>query len=283
MNRNRYIWSEKMKKLNEIIGFIGAGNMATALISGLINNGHEPSKIISSSPEKEHLEKLSGDFGVLTSMDNQKVSEESNIIILAVKPNIIETVLSEIKGTIIEKNNLVISIAAGVKIKKIESIIGSSARIIRAMPNTPASIMQGVTAISSNEKVEETDIEKAKILFGSVGKTAEIKEKELDIFTALIGSGPAYVFYLIESLLESSQNLDLSIDDKVNLIASMISGSANLAIASSDTPQDLRKNVTSPGGVTQRAIEEFEKEDFKEIIKRSMKVAEEKSIELGDK
>ena len=272
-----------MKKLNEIIGFIGAGNMATALISGLINNGQEPSKIISSSPEKEHLEKLSRDFGVMTSTDNQKVSEESNLIILAVKPNIIETVLSEIKETVIEKNNLVISIAAGVKIKKIESIIGSSARIIRAMPNTPASIMQGVTAISSNEKVEETDIEKAKILFGSVGKTAEIKEKELDIFTALIGSGPAYVFYLIESLLESSQNLDLSIDDKVNLIASMISGSANLAIAASDSPQNLRKNVTSPGGVTQRAIEEFEKEDFKEIIKRSMKVAEEKSIELGDK
>ena len=90
-----------MKKLNEIIGFIGAGNMATALISGLINNGHEPSKIISSSPEKKHLEKLSRDFGVMTSTDNQKVSEESNLIILAVKPNVIETVLSEIKETII--------------------------------------------------------------------------------------------------------------------------------------------------------------------------------------
>ena len=137
----------------------------------MINNGHEPSKIISSSPEKGHLEKLSRDFGVMTSTDNQKVLEESNLIILAVKPNVIETVLSEIKETIIEMNNLVISIAAGVKIKKIESIIGSSARIIRAMPNTPASIMQGVTAIASNERVEENDIEKAKILFGSVGKT----------------------------------------------------------------------------------------------------------------
>ena len=132
-----------MKKLNEIIGFIGAGNMATALISGLINNGQEPSKIISSSQEKEHLEELDRDIGVMTSTDNQKVSEESDLIILAVKPNIIETVLSEIKEAIIEKNNLVISIAAGVKIKKIESIIGSSARIIRAMPNTQASIMQG--------------------------------------------------------------------------------------------------------------------------------------------
>ena len=264
-----------MKTLDEIIGFIGAGNMATALISGLINNGHEASKIISSSPEQEHLEKLSRDFGVLTSKNNQKVCEDSNVIILAVKPNIIKTVLSEDK--------LVISIAAGVKIENIESIIGSSTKIIRAMPNTPASIMEGVTALSSNERVEETDIEKAKILFGSVGKTAEIKEKELDIFTALIGSGPAYVFYLIESLLESSQNLDLSTDDKVNLIASMISGSANLAIASTDSPQNLRKNVTSPGGVTQKAIEEFEKQNLKEIIKKSMKAAEEKSIELGDK
>ena len=272
-----------MKTLDEIIGFIGAGNMATALISGLINNGHEASKIISSSPEQGHLEKLSGDFGVLTSKNNKKVCEDSNVIILAVKPNIIETVLSEIQENFDQKDKLVISIAAGVKIENIESIIGSSTKIIRAMPNTPASIMEGVTALSSNERVEESDIDKAKILFGSVGKTAEIKEKELDIFTALIGSGPAYVFYLIESLLESSQNLDLSTDDKINLIASMISGSANLAIASTDSPQNLRKNVTSPGGVTQRAIEEFEKQNLKEIIKKSIKAAEEKSIELGDK
>ena len=150
------------------------------------------------------------------------------------------------------------------------------------MPNTPASIREGVTAICANEHINEIDENFAKGLFACVGEVAKIDEKSIDIYTALIGSGPAYVFYLIESMLESSSNLDLDQKEKINLIAAMISGAANLARASSEPPEVLRRNVTSPGGVTQRAIEEFEENELKKIIIRSMEVAEKKSIELGN-
>ena len=271
-----------MKNIKETIGFIGAGNMATALISGLINSDQSASKIIASSPEQEHLEKLSKDFGIKTTNNNLEIVDNSDIVILAVKPNIVQAVIDEIKDVATDKDILIISIAAGVKIEKIESQLGSPMRVIRAMPNTPASIMEGVTAICANSNAQSNDIENAKLLFECVGKIAHINEKDIDIFTALIGSGPAYVFYLIESLLDSSKNLHLSEQVKINLLASMISGAANLVINSDDSPNVLRKKVTSPGGVTQTAIEEFETEGLKEIISKSMIAAEKKSIELGE-
>ena len=271
-----------MNDLNERIGFIGAGNMATALISGLINSHFDASKIIASSPEDEHLQKLSQNFKIHTSNINKTVINESDIVILAVKPDIIRDVIDEIKETIIHKEVLIISIAAGITINKIEALLDSKQKIIRAMPNTPASIMEGVTALCSNKNIIAADISKARLLFECVGEVTEIKESNIDIFTALIGSGPAYIFYLIESLLESSTNLEISQEEKTSLISAMIAGSANLAKASKDSPKVLRKKVTSPGGVTQRAIEEFEKNKMKEIIKQSMYEAEKKSKELGE-
>ena len=271
-----------MNNIKETIGFIGAGNMATALISGLINSDQSASKIIASSPEQEHLEKLSKDFGIKTTNNNLEIVDNSDIVILAVKPNIVQAVIDEIKGVATDKDILIISIAAGVKIEKIESQLGSPMRVIRAMPNTPASIMEGVTAICANSNAQSNDIENAKLLFECVGKIAHINEKDIDIFTALIGSGPAYIFYLIESLLDSSKNLHLPEQEKKDLLASMISGAANLVLNSDESPNVLRKKVTSPGGVTQTAIEEFETEGLKEILSKSMIAAEKKSIELGE-
>ena len=193
-----------MKNIKETIGFIGAGNMATALISGLMNSDQSASKIIASSPEQEHLEMLSKDFGIKTTNNNLEVVDIADIVILAVKPNIVQAIIDEIKDVATDKDILIISIAAGVKINKIESQLGSPIRIIRAMPNTPASIMEGVTAICANSNAQSNDIENAKHLFECVGKIAHIDEKDIDIFTALIGSGPAYVFYLIESFLDLS-------------------------------------------------------------------------------
>ena len=165
-----------MKYLNETIGFVGAGNMASALISGLINSDHNASKIIASSPEREHIEKLSKEFGIKTTNNNLDVIDIADILILAVKPNIVQAVIDEIKDVAIDKDILIISIAAGVKIEKIESQLGPSIRVIRAMPNTPASIMEGVTAICPNSNAQPKDIENAKILFECVGKIALINE-----------------------------------------------------------------------------------------------------------
>ena len=270
-----------MKVMDKKVGFIGAGNMASALISGMINAGFKPENIITSSPGKDHLDLLSSKFGIQTSNGNELVFKQSEVIIFAVKPNVLKTVLEEYKNFSSEEM-LLISVAAGFKIFDIEGILSAEQRIIRAMPNTPASIRSGVTAISLNENASSDDKQTAEDLFSCVGKVVHIQEKEMDLYTALIGSGPAYVFYLIESLLDSSSELEMDEETKKNMITSMITGSSKLALMSENSPEKLRENVTSPGGVTQRAIEEFEKNGVKETIIKAIEAATNKSKELGD-
>jgi len=270
-----------MKVMDKRVGFIGAGNMASALISGMTSAGFKPENIIASSPGKSHLDFLSNKFGVKTSNDNELVFNESEVIIFAVKPNILKVVLEEYKNFLSE-GRLLISVAAGFKILEIETILSSEQRIIRAMPNTPASIGSGVTAISLNKNASSDDKQNAEDLFSCVGEVVHIQEREMDLYTALIGSGPAYVFYLIESLLDSSNEMEMDEEMKKNMIASMISGSAKLALMNENSPEKLRENVTSPGGVTQRAIEEFEKNGMKKTIIEAIEAATNKSKELGD-
>tara|TARA_B100000029_G_scaffold37119_1_gene34912 strand:+ start:4049 stop:4864 length:816 start_codon:yes stop_codon:yes gene_type:complete len=269
-----------MNIMDKKVGFIGAGNMASALISGMITAGFKPEHIMASSPGKSHLDFLSDNFGVKTSNDNELVFKESEVLIFAVKPNILKTVLEEYKN-ISPKEVLLISVAAGFKILDIETILSSEQRIIRAMPNTPSSIRSGVTAISINKNATEDDQQNAEDLFSCVGEVVHIREREMDLYTALIGSGPAYIFYLMESLLDSSIGIEMDEDTKKNMIASMIAGSAKLALMSENSPKKLRENVTSPGGVTQRAIEEFEKNGMKEIVIEAIEAAARKSKELG--
>ena len=271
-----------MNVFGKKVGFIGAGNMASALISGIINAGFKPENITASSPGKDQLDSLSDTFGINTFTDNDHVFNESEIIIFAVKPHIMNTVLEEFSKNTSLKKVLIISVAAGLKIKDIEEHILPKQRIIRAMPNTPSSIGKGVTAISKNINVTAADEEHARELFSCVGKVINIEEEEMDLYTALIGSGPAYVFYLIESLLESSSHMKIDKKIQKDMIASMISGSAELALISDNSPQELRENVTSPGGVTERAIEEFHKNDLKKIILNAFKEAVNKSKELGE-
>tara|TARA_X000000368_G_scaffold405602_1_gene382909 strand:+ start:159 stop:974 length:816 start_codon:yes stop_codon:yes gene_type:complete len=270
-----------MKVIDKKVGFIGAGNMASALIAGMISAGFKPENIIASSPGKDHLELLSNKLGIKTSNDNELVFEESEVIVFAVKPNILKTVLEQYKNFSSEEM-LLISIAAGFKILDIEAVVASEQRIIRAMPNTPASIGRGVTAISLNDNASIDDKQNAEDLFSCVGEVVHIQEREMDLYTALIGSGPAYVFYLIESLLDSSSKMEMNEETRKNMISSMIAGSAKLALMSENSPAKLRENVTSPGGVTQRAIEEFEKNGVKETVIKAIEAAANKSKELGD-
>ena len=264
------------------IGFIGAGNMTNALVSGLITSGHVSDNIMASSPEIEHLEKIKDSFGIKTTNKNQEIFKLCDTVVLAVKPHILSTVLKSLSKEISSANHLLISIAAGVLIKDIELNLNGNQRIIRAMPNTPASIQSGVTALCCNDTASKNDKWTAEKLFNSVGSTCWLKESSMDLYTSLIGSGPAYIFYLIESLLEASEELEFENEITKNLIIDMIVGSAKLAKVSTDPPEILRKKVTSPKGVTQRAIEVFSDKKIKESIILAIQEAKKRSRELGN-
>ena len=272
-----------MNSLKNDIGFIGAGNMASALIAGLINGGLDPKKIIASSPEDSHLLALNTEFGIKTTKDNLEIGRNCNTIVIAVKPHIVNSVLNELSDLINAKQHLIISIAAGIRIKDIQKYLKGSQRIVRAMPNTPASIGKGISALCASGNCSDEDLKISKGVFESVGATCVLEENSFDLYTSLIGSGPAYIFYLVEALMESSKELNFEESEIKNLLLDMIIGSAELAKQSSDNPDTLRKKVTSPGGVTERALEVFEEENLKSTIQKAIKAATKRSIELGDK
>ena len=264
------------------IGFIGAGNMAGALITGLVNNTYNNSQIFVSSPEEEHLKKLKDNFSVNVTKDNAEVVQSSSTLVLAVKPNVIEPVLDELSVEILKKDPLLISIVAGYKITSIESRLNSNSKIIRAMPNTPASIGMGVSALTPNKLVVDEDKVIAESVFGSVGLTCWLDESAFDLFTALLGSGPAYIFYLIEALQEAAKGLNLNEGVSKELITEMIKGSSTLASLSEDSPSLLREKVTSPGGVTEKALEVFNEKAVSASIVEAILKATEKSKALGE-
>lgn len=264
------------------IGFIGAGNMATAIISGLVQKNYPNSKIFVSSPEQDHLDKLKSDFSVNVYKDNKEVATRTSTLILAVKPNVIQKVLEDLKSIISDKNQLLISIVAGYKMCSIECKLKNEARIVRVMPNTPASIGLGVSALTANELATEMDKELSESIFSSIGITCWLEEKAFDLFTALIGSGPAYVFYLIEALQEVAKGLDLEEAETRKLITEMIKGSSVLAKKSKDSPSLLREKVTSPGGVTEKALEILNNKLVNESFKEAITEATKRSRALGE-
>ena len=272
-----------MNTVTNNIGFIGAGNMATALISGLIESGFENKKIFSSSPEESHLKKLREDFSINVSSKNQVVFQSASTVVFAVKPNVINEVIKEMSGLLLELKPLLISIVAGFQISEIEKEIGSRHKIIRAMPNTPASVGMGVTALTSNDLIVSEDKKKAEAIFGAVGTTCWLAEESFDLFTSLISSGPAYIFYLIEAFIEAAKDLGLKENLTKKLIVEMIKGSATLAGESEDTPSVLRKKVTSPGGVTERALEILKEKKVNEHFIEAILQGAFRSKSLGKK
>ena len=270
-----------MKSKRTNIGFIGAGNMASALISGLIGDGYNNSHIFASSPEDDHLERLNKEFLVNVTPKNKEVFDSCLTVVLAVKPNVINSVLKESKFSIDKNNNLLISIVAGCTIDSIEAEVGKKIKIIRAMPNTPASIGMGVSALTNNHLVTLKDKTRAENIFNSVGISCWLKEASFDLYTALIGSGPAYVFYLIEALQLSAEKLGLDKDLSKTLIIEMITGSAVLAKESKLSPSSLRKKVTSPGGVTEKALQILNENKVDKSLIKAILEGENKSKALG--
>jgi len=265
------------------IAFIGAGNMASNLIAGLINDGYDPQKIYASSPDALHLAQLTKQFALHTSVDNSAVAAEADVVVLCVKPQILPEVAGELAALLAARRPLVISIAAGVQASLIAQTLGFESAIVRCMPNIAALVRSAATALYANEYVSPEQREVAETLMRSVGVTVWVSEEsQLDVVTALSGSGPAYFFLLIEAMQEAAQTLGLSTADASLLSLQTALGAARLALESPESVLKLRDRVTSPGGTTERAIQTLESGSFRKLVYNAMSAAVERAQELSD-
>ncbi|SMN13464.1 Pyrroline-5-carboxylate reductase [Bathymodiolus heckerae thiotrophic gill symbiont] len=263
------------------IGFIGAGNMAYALISGLLDNGFLAKNIKLSDTDKVLLSQRKVQFNLETFTDNTQLAEQCDVIVLAIKPQIIPILCKEIQANIDHKP-LIISIAAGIKSGDINRWLGGGASIIRTMPNTPALIGKGATGIIANEAVNNEQKNLAEQILNAVGQCFWVQDEAmLDAVTALSGSGPAYFFLMIESMSNAGIALGLNKQTAEKLSLQTALGASMMADQSSDSPHELRAKVTSKNGTTQAAIESFQDQNFEVVVSHAMHAAFDRAREIG--
>ncbi len=261
------------------IAVIGAGNMGGALITGLINSGNA-SDILAVDPDENRLKKLSDGLNIQVASKAGNELAGCDIVIMAVKPQIIDTVLEDIRGCA-NPEALFISIAAGVDIAYLAKTLGEDRRIIRAMPNTPALVGAGITALAPDKQVSQENIKCAEAVFSSVGRVVRVKEEWMDAVTALSGSGPAYVFLILEALADGGVHEGLPRDIAQELAAHTVLGAARLLIEKKEHPSRLRDQVTSPGGTTIAGLLELEKRGLRSALMNAIKSAAARSRELN--
>ena len=257
------------------IGFIGGGNMANAILGGLLGNGYTSDEIYISDKNSEALEKLNAKYGVNVSDDNTLVAETAEILFICVKPNIVPLVLKEIKNYINEKT-AVVSIAAGTSIETIENYLSSDNKIIRVMPNTPALVGEGMSAVCSN-KAGEKSIKTVCSMLECVGKCEVVTEKLMDTVTAVSGSSPAYVFMLIEAMADGAVQGGMTRDAAYKFAAQAVLGSAKMVLETGKHPGELKDMVCSPGGTTIEAVAVLEKNGFRNSVIKAMEACRKKS------
>lgn len=272
-----------MAKMNiQKIGFIGGGNMASSLISGLIASGHSPRHLWVSDINPDTLKVLAENLNVNTSASNDAVINEVDVVVLAVKPQTLGSVAKNAAALIQQKQPLVVSIAAGISQQSLSQWLGAETAIVRCMPNTPALVLTGATALHANTRVTDEQRNLAENIMRSVGIALWVDdESELDAVTAVSGSGPAYYFLLMEAMEKAALELGLSEVTARLLVQQTALGAAKIALESSESPEQLRKRVTSPGGTTQRAIETFEQGGFTELVSKALHAARDRSIEMS--
>ena len=264
------------------IGFIGGGNMASSLLSGLIASGHSPRQLWVSDINQEALQSLSANLDVNVSTSNDDVINNSDVVVLAVKPQVLEDVAKAAAASIQRKQSLVVSIAAGVSQKSLSQWLGKEIAIVRCMPNTPALVLTGATALHANNNVSVQQRDLAENIMRSVGIALWVdNEPELDAVTAVSGSGPAYYFLLMEAMEKVAVELGLSETTARLLVQQTALGAAKIALESSESPEQLRKRVTSPGGTTQQAIDVFQQGGFVELVAKAVLAARNRSIEMS--
>ncbi len=264
------------------IGFIGGGNMASSLISGLIASGHPARQIWAADIDKEKLDALADKSGINISRSNEQLLEAIDVLVLAVKPQALRAVALSIASVLERKQPLVVSIAAGISQASLARWLGDQVAIVRCMPNTPALVLTGATALHSNANVSGEQRDLAENIMRAVGLALWVeRESDLDAVTAISGSGPAYFFLLMEAMEKSALDFGLDRQTARLLIQQTALGAAKIALESSESPEQLRNRVTSPGGTTQCAIETFLEGGFYNLVANALHAARERSIEMS--
>jgi len=264
------------------IGIIGAGNMGEALISGLISSRSSiPDNIICSDIRKDKLKSIKGTYGVATTNNNLDVVKASEIVIYSVKPQIMASILKETAASL-DMSKVIISIAAGVPLAAIESCLNKDLRVIRVMPNIAASVKEGAAAIAAGRHALKDDLKIAKAIFDSVGKSVIIEEELMDTITGLSGSGPAYIFLIVDALADAGVKMGLSREDALFLSSQTVLGAAKLLIETKEHPGKLKDRVTSPGGTAIAALHTLEQGGLRTTLINAVEVATKRSKELGE-
>ena len=266
------------------IAFMGGGNMARSLIGGLITGGHHANCIWVADPDAGQREFLRSRFGVHTRADNLELAAKAKVIVLAVKPQILQTVAQQLAPLIQSSQPLLISIAAGVREPDVRRWLGGGPlAVVRAMPNTPALVGSAASALFANEFVSEHQRQQAESLLRAVGVTVWVKDEALlDAVTALSGSGPAYFFLLMEALEQVGIRLGLNADTARLLTLQTAFGAAKMALESAESPATLRTRVTSPGGTTERALAVLQEGGLEPLVAQALEAACQRARELGD-
>ena len=264
--------------LNCNICFIGGGNMAQALIGGLLSRGLPATRVTVSDPV-EHVRELLQAKDIHVTDNNIDAIREADIVVLAVKPQVLADVLKPLNGLFTDK--LIVSIVAGAEIETISTFTGTE-MVVRVMPNTPALVQTGAHGLFAYPVVDDAKRELASQVLAATGLTLWVKsEDQIDAVTAISGSGPAYFFYMMESMIRAGKNMGLDEKTATALTLQTALGAAQMAITSSNTPAELRKNVTSPNGTTQAALEVFDRAQISQNIQTALAAAQKRSQELA--
>ena len=267
---------------NKVLGFIGAGNMASSLIGGLLADGWPADRICAADLDMQRLAELQR-AGIHVETDNTQVARKADILVLAVKPQIMQQVAREVAPIVQQRQPLIISVAAGITLASLDEWLGGGLSLVRCMPNTPALVRSGATALLANPLCSDNQKSQAEAILRSVGLAVWVdEESHLDTVTALSGSGPAYFFLLMEAMEQAA--VDMGLDrEKARLLTQQTAlGAARVAIESEDPPAELRRRVTSPGGTTEQAIRTFENKAFLALVLEAMQAARNRSFELSN-
>ena len=266
---------------SQTIGFIGAGNMAEALIRGLVRGNHVPAgRVSASGPRRERLDQLAQSYGIGVGVDNREIARNAGVVVLSIKPQILDKVLREI-GEHLQPGTLIVSVAAGVSTEAIESMVAQGVRVVRAMPNTPALVGAGATAIAPGKHASDADLATAKAMFDAVGITVVLEETHLDAVTGLSGSGPAYIFLVLEALADAGVKMGLSRRNAQLLAAQTVMGSAKMLLETNEHPGRLKDMVTSPGGTAIAGLHTLEQGGLRTTLINAVETATKRAKELG--